>query len=258
MKHAEIGMFATLVVLNIMTNLPPRFVGMRVAVGFTQSSPVTPIFEPVAFFLHRDPRSSSPSWVVVEWENPNNLDSSVSSGSFSVTPDHLVFVCANATADIVSFNHDCHPVAAKRISTGDLIINSAMKADGTMDASIGHVISAKTISKSETQLSGLFAPATSSGTLLVDGVLVSQFSTLPALSASFDNIMHSAAKKVVSPLITVSRRFKIATVILETSLNFLRSIVNDIIAVTWVSKDSTFQYCKNKYHLGFQAFREPY
>lgn len=212
-----------------------NFSGTRVAVGFTSPTSeqaASPIFEPVAFFLHRDSEASPQSWVTVYWEQGER------SGKISLAPDHLIFVCAEGLNSTDS--NACHPTAAKRLNVGDAILTAKENI-----SLLGRIFDLQFVAKKQSQLSGLFAPATPAGTLLVDGVLVSQYSTFPLFPASLDSSMHWMGNQIVSPLARIAQRF-VSTSTTEAVLTVLRSFTNLFISGSWLLWNSQVNqpHCK--------------
>lgn len=152
---------------------------------------------------------------IKERESNNNVE-------LIVSPDHLVFVCR----DGCETPSCCSPIASQRVAIGDrvLFINSEETAV--------KVLTVRSIESIEASTDvGLYAPITSSGTLLVNGILVSQYSTASSiLPQAFDKTVHSTGQRLGSLLIYVMNRFRIFTPTRALALlDLLRLMVNKMI-----------------------------
>ncbi|NP_001079260.1 desert hedgehog protein A precursor [Xenopus laevis] len=107
----------------------------------------------VLLFLHRNPYKTA-TFVLIEAEgHPSKL---------LVTPNHLLFIQSSSSAGFL-------PTFAYRVQIGDLV---QIYVNGTQ------VQSSKVVRVSLEEQTGVYAPMTEHGTLLVDGVLTSCYATV--------------------------------------------------------------------------------
>lgn len=142
--------------------------------------------------------------------------------------------------------HECRPVAAKRVAIDDVVARMVGRENGPPQLSLSHIKNVKRVLKHKS--SGLIAPATASGTLLVDGVFVSQFSTFPIISASLDSSMHSISQGVVAGLAKAADHSFIAALAIEKTLNALRSLAESIISMAWIFRGSLSEVLPSTIH----------
>uniref|UniRef100_H3C466 Hedgehog protein n=1 Tax=Tetraodon nigroviridis TaxID=99883 RepID=H3C466_TETNG len=110
------------------------------------------VFSPVLMFLHRDPESKS-RFLSLQTEDGHRL---------AVTPHHLVFSDAYCRPDSRQYRAQF----ASRARTGTCIV--VLAAEGQLRPS-------RIVSVSEEENTGVYAPLTEAGNVLVDGVLASSY-----------------------------------------------------------------------------------
>lgn len=110
------------------------------------------VFSPVLLFLHRDPESRS-RFLSLQTEDGHRL---------AVTPHHLVFSDAYCRPD----GRQYRARFASRAQTGTCIV--VLTAEGDVRPS-------RIVSISEEEDTGVYAPLTEAGNVLVDGVLASSY-----------------------------------------------------------------------------------
>lgn len=144
----------------------PGWARVTVAGGFQKSmSSLTPgdrvmalsetgqvVFSPVLLFLHRDPKSKS-RFLSLQTEDGHRL---------AVTAHHLVFSDAYCRPDSRQYRAQF----ASRAQTGTCIV---------VHTAEGEVRPSRIISISEEESTGVYAPLTEAGNVLVDGVLASSY-----------------------------------------------------------------------------------
>merc|ERR1719379_2199429 len=126
-------------------------------------------FEPVLTFLHKVPQSlglSHESLTVVHTH-----------GSFRASRNHLTFVISDG-----GFRHD---KTAGALQPGDMLLIMDSEAAGVSKSMVLSISSQMTTE-------GMYAPLTSSGTLLVDGVVASTYGT-PELGKKFHHAASHAS-----------------------------------------------------------------
>ncbi|KAF8567763.1 hypothetical protein P879_01008 [Paragonimus westermani] len=124
---------------------------------------------PIVAFLHRDEHSWKPMLqVTIEIPDGNHLSQKqLNKSVLHITQNHLVYVIDQEKTfrQVVSkFASDLH--------IGDKVLVS-VNMRGTLQKA--NIVSLRTIIERQTPLSGLYAPLTQSGSIVVDGVLVSCF-----------------------------------------------------------------------------------
>lgn len=110
------------------------------------------VFSPVLMFLHRDPESKS-RFLSLQTQDGHRL---------AVTPHHLVFSDAHCGPDGRRYQAQF----ASRAQAGTCIV--VHTAEGQLRPS-------RLVSVSEEENTGVYAPLTEAGNVLVDGVLVSSY-----------------------------------------------------------------------------------
>lgn len=110
------------------------------------------VFSPVLLFLHRDPKSRS-RFLSLQTEDGHRL---------AVTAHHLVFSDASCRADSRQYRAQF----ARRAQTGSCIVVRTAE---------GEVRPSRITSIWEEEDTGVYAPLTEAGTVLVDGVLASSY-----------------------------------------------------------------------------------
>lgn len=215
-------------------------VGTQVATGIeSRDGKVFLRYEPVLFFLHKDVTARAQPWITIHWKRFANqtdlMDERGSSSAAStrgaeyttqgvlvVSPYHLIYASqpSSLTTGVSekAFHSPFTYVAAKRLKVGDQVLMSSFEgAERERNGASRSPLSLAQITRLQEAASwdsaapatrhtlffeeGLYAPATASGTLLVDGVITSQFSSAAWMPASFDHQLHFLALVLVRPFV---------------------------------------------------------
>lgn len=154
-------------------------------------------FAPVQYFLHQDPFAKS-QYTDIRLEDNTVL---------TLSADHLIYACRQTSCKL------------KPIREIEPIVESVKTNSGKLLSIIGirHYISSK----------GIYAPVTNSptGTLIVNGVVISEFSRIPPLSSGLDGLTHSVALWVTRNLPSLDKIGMVPYVLtgLHTKINNILS-----------------------------------
>lgn len=136
-----------------------------------------------------------------------------------VSSYHLIYAsrCASTVSSNATKCGQFTFTAAKRLRVGDTIavfpfgeqqVNkyffSGLSTARITGLSMSAVRDSDTFKSIPRFTEGLYAPATASGTMLVDGVLASQYSTLPWVPSRLDPYLHSVIHLIMRPLFLFS------------------------------------------------------
>ncbi|XP_053992715.1 uncharacterized protein LOC128883890 [Hylaeus volcanicus] len=178
--------------------------GMKVATHHTkQTDKVTLQYNPVLFFLHKDKTIKHSSWITLVWK-VEKKGVHEQTGKLTVSPYHLIKTFQHYMNAEGNFGQKVSFVAAKRVKVGDQVevVQNVTSSQKRIETQVIHanVISIYGKYSTNQKHEGLYAPVTVKGTLIVDNIIASQYSTLPQIPPYFDDIVHYSAHKLLRPL----------------------------------------------------------
>jgi hypothetical protein len=142
-------------------------------------------------------------WITIVWKIKNK-EVQERTGELTVSPFHLIKTFQHYVNVQGHREQRVSFVAAKRIKVGDhveLVQNVTGQHEG-IETQVFHanVISVDEQCSTNQKHKGLYAPVTVKGTLIVDNIISSQYSTLPRVPPHFDDIVHYTAHEMLKPL----------------------------------------------------------
>ncbi len=133
------------------------------------------VFSPILLFLDRDPDSEARQFVTLMTDSGHEI---------TLTPTHLVYVAKNEDYDEEYYDdsHKEEDVHATKKEYTDFVATyagSVTPGDQLLvRTSDGQLLAATVVSAHTRPLSGVFAPLTAQGNLVVDGVLASSYAVV--------------------------------------------------------------------------------